>query len=228
MPSVILVRHAQGSFGGASYDVLSEVGHAQAAVVAAALDRDNLRVARVVSGSLRRQLDTAEAIAGRTGVEVDVDARWNEYDTGDIFEHHSTSTAREERGPDDTQPAVSSREFQVLLEEALLAWVAAGEGGPAREPFGAFAARVLAALAAAASDLPSGGAAVVCTSGGVLGVVCMSLLGVDPSAVVAFNRTTINTGLTKVAVGRSGMTLVSFNEHGHLDAAGDPALLTYR
>jgi hypothetical protein len=41
---------------------------------------------------------------------------------------------------------------------------------------------------------------------------------------VAFNRVTINTGLSKVAVGRSGMTLVSFNEHGHL---GDD-LLTYR
>lgn len=228
MPSLILVRHAQGSFGAASYDVLSEVGRAQADVVAAVLDRDNLRVERVLSGSLQRQLDTAGAIAARTGTPVQVDARWNEYDTGDIFEHHSTSDVREERAPGDMGPAVSSREFQVVLEAALLAWIAAGAEGPAREPFAAFAARVLAALASAASGLPAGGTAVVVTSGGVLGVVCASLLGVDPSTVVAFNRTTINTGLTKVAVGRGGMTLVSFNEHGHLDAAGDPALLTYR
>jgi broad specificity phosphatase PhoE len=228
MPSLILVRHGQGSFGGASYDVLSDVGHVQAGDVAAALDDRNLRVEKVLSGSLRRQLNTAEAIAAPMGADVEVDDRWNEYDTGDIFEHHSTSAAREERGPGATAPAVSSREFQVLLEAALLAWIAAGGSGPARETFAAFSTRVLAALASAAADLPAGGTAVVCTSGGVLGVVCMSLLGVAPSSVVAFNRTTINTGLTKIAVGRSGMTLVSFNEHGHLDAAGDPALLTYR
>ena len=35
MPSVLLVRHGQASFGSDDYDVLSEVGHRQAEVVAA-------------------------------------------------------------------------------------------------------------------------------------------------------------------------------------------------
>jgi hypothetical protein len=36
---------------------------------------------------------------------------------------------------------------------------------------------------------------------------------------------TVNAGVTKVVRGRSGTTLVSFNEHGHLEADG---LVTYR
>jgi len=37
MPAVLLVRHAQASFGAADYDVLSEHGHAQARAAAAEL-----------------------------------------------------------------------------------------------------------------------------------------------------------------------------------------------
>ena len=39
VPTLLLVRHAQGSFGSADYDVLSERGHEQAHVLAAELDR---------------------------------------------------------------------------------------------------------------------------------------------------------------------------------------------
>jgi hypothetical protein len=37
MPTVLLVRHGQASFGGEDYEVLSEAGHRQAEVVAASL-----------------------------------------------------------------------------------------------------------------------------------------------------------------------------------------------
>jgi len=36
----------------------------------------------------------------------------------------------------------------------------------------------------------------------------------------------VNTSVTKVVVGDRGATLVSFNEHGHLET--HPDLLTYR
>jgi hypothetical protein len=39
------------------------------------------------------------------------------------------------------------------------------------------------------------------------------------------NPLTINTGITKLVSGRSGLTAVSFNDHGHLDGTD---LLTYR
>jgi broad specificity phosphatase PhoE len=227
MPSLVLVRHAQGSFGGASYDVLSALGHEQVQAVAAALDRRGMRVERIRSGTLRRQLDTAGPIADLAGLPVEVDARWNEYDVGDILNHHSTTSAREQRHPSDVSPQISSRDFQLLLEKALLEWIAAGDGSPAREPWPAFAARVRAALADAVAGLGSGGTAVVATSAGAIAAICVALLGTAPSALVDFNRVAINTGLTKVVLGRGGNTLVAFNEHSHLEGAATQ-LLTYR
>jgi hypothetical protein len=38
---------------------------------------------------------------------------------------------------------------------------------------------------------------------------------------------TVNSSVTKIVVGRRGQTLVSFNEHTHLETAGD-GFITYR
>jgi len=59
MPVVPLIRHAEGSFGSAVYDVLSECGHAQVDALRRALERCGVVPDHVVSGSLRRQRDTA-------------------------------------------------------------------------------------------------------------------------------------------------------------------------
>ena len=59
------------------------------------------------------------------------------------------------------------------------------------------------------------------------GLLSASLMGLPPEALVAFNHVSINTGVTKLVVGRGGTTLVSANEHAHLEEA-DPGLITYR
>lgn len=237
MPTVLLVRHGQASYGGPDYDVLSERGRLQAERLGADLARRGFRAERVVSGRLARQRDTA-AVLG----EYDVDPRWDEYDADDILAHHSESTARLERpgargarpaepaggGRCDTSPGgwaperspLSPREFQDVLEAALLAWVAAGAESPCAETWPEFAARVAAGLDAAA-ERP----ALVCTSGGAIAAACVGLLGLPPETFVALNRVTVNTGVTKVVRGRSGTSLVSFNEHAHLEA---DRLVTYR
>jgi broad specificity phosphatase PhoE len=201
--------------------VLSERGVEQAAVLARDFARRGIAPRHAVTGDLRRQRDTLAPL----GLPTTADPRWNEYDTDAIMSAHSSSAAREHRGPgDDAAPALTSRQFQEVLEEALLAWIAAGADGPSREPWPAFAERVGAALRDAASALGAGETGVVCTSGGVLAAIMVALLDVPAATFVRFNRVTVNTGISRVAVGRSGMTLVSFNEHAHLD--GD--LLTYR
>jgi broad specificity phosphatase PhoE len=212
MPTVLLVRHGQASFGGEDYDVLSARGRAQAERLAGDVARRGARYDRVLSGSLARQRDTAAALG-----EYAVDPRWDEYDADDILAHHSASPVRlERRGA----VSLSPREFQDVLEAALLAWVAAGDASPCAESWPAFAARVAAAVAGAAERTT-----LVCTSGGAIAAACVGLLGIAPEAFVALNRVTVNTGVTKVVRGRSGTSLVSFNEHGHLEADG---LVTYR
>jgi broad specificity phosphatase PhoE len=223
-----LVRHAQASFGAANYDVLSQLGVAQAAALQGELEHRAIAVARVVVGSLVRQRDTVSPSAAAWGLEPIVDPRWDEYDADDILSVHSTSSARIERPRGSDRPAIGSRAFQDVLEEALLAWIAAGRDGPTREPWPVFAARAGAALRSAAEGLASGQTAVVCTSGGVLAAIAVALLGLPPAALVRFNRVAVNAGITRVASGRSGLTLVSFNEHGHLEPRGGPSLMTYR
>jgi broad specificity phosphatase PhoE len=225
MPSVLLVRHGQASFGGPDYDVLSDTGHRQAAAVADELRARGVRVDRLVCGGLARQRDTAAPLAEWLGVPAEVDARWDEYRTEDLLEHHSDALVRESRPAGSPAPEISSRDFQAILETALLDWIGAGPDGPADEPYPAFAGRVGAALGELADGLGSGETAVVCTSGGVLAAVCVELLGVPPQALVPFNRVAVNGAITKLAHGRSGTTLVSFNEHGHLE---NPDLVTYR
>jgi broad specificity phosphatase PhoE len=222
VPSIVLVRHGQASFGGADYDVLSNTGHEQAAAVAAELRRRGLRPARVLSGGLTRQRDTAAPLAEALGAAVEVDERWDEYRSDDILAEHSASAARLAGG----EP-IDARGFQALLDEALHDWLAAGEDGPAGETWPAFAARTRAALDDVAGSLGSGETALVCTSGGVIATLGVALLGAPPPVFVALNRVVVNAALTRIAHGRSGTTLVSFNEHAHLEAAGR-SLVTYR
>jgi broad specificity phosphatase PhoE len=231
VPTVLLVRHAQASFGAADYDVLSPIGIEQAAALAADLVRRGVRVDRVVSGSLARQRDTAAPIAAAAGVRATVDSRWDEYATDAILARYSGTALQlgdppaDPRGPKPKIP--DAREFQDVLERALLGWIAAGDDEPAEETWLAFAARAGAALDDVVNDLGRGETALVCTSGGVLAAICVRLFELPPSALVAFNRVAVNAAVTRAISGRAGTRLVSFNEHAHLERDGR-ALVTYR
>ena len=227
VPTVLLARHAQASFGARDYDVLSPLGIEQASALADDLARRGVRVDRVISGSLARQRDSAAPVAAAAGVATTVDPRWDEYRADDILARHSDSAARLEHPAGGAAPPLSSREFQATLDRALLSWIAAGDRSSAAEPWPAFAARADAALADALAGLGRGETALVCSSGGVVAALCVRLLGAPAPVLVAFNRVAVNTGVSKVVHGRGGTSLVSFNEHGHLERASG-SLVTYR
>ena len=227
VPTVLLVRHAQASFGAPDYDVLSPRGREQADAVARELTGRQLDVERLLTGSLRRQQETAEPVAALLRGPVLVDPRWNEYEMDAILATHSTTSARASIQPGSHQRPVSSAEFQDLLEAAMSGWIEAAADGPAAETWPSFAARVRAALGDAAEGLPAGSTALVFTSGGVVAAVCAALMELPPPALIMFNRVSVNTGITKIVTGRRGITLVSFNEHAHLEHSR-PSLVTYR
>jgi broad specificity phosphatase PhoE len=227
VPTVIFVRHGQATFGEADYDRLSPRGLEQAQVVAEHLAAHEARIDVTLSGGLGRQRQTAEPLAAALGCDLEVDPRWDEYDTDDILAHHSSSSVRQALAPGSEARRVSQSEFQRVLETALLEWIAAEDSGPATESWAAFRGRVGAALADLERRLQPGQAALVCTSGGVLAALCTQLLGVAPETFVRFNRVTVNAGVTRVILGRSGATLLSFNEQGHL-LSDDGSLVTYR
>jgi broad specificity phosphatase PhoE len=232
MPVISLVRHGQASFGAADYDVLSELGHRQAALLDAALAARGPTIAVVRAGSLKRQLDTALACPRSVRGPIVQDARWDEYDSAGVIAHHATVVSPP---PDAAVHAaagigapegMTSQEFQAMLDEALLAWIQAGPDSSCAESWPAFRERALAALHELAAELRSGQDALVFTSGGTIAAVAAALLQAPAPVFVALNKVVVNTSVTKVMAGRSGLRLLSYNEHTHLEH--DRAVMTFR
>ncbi|HEY7592161.1 MAG TPA: histidine phosphatase family protein [Actinophytocola sp.] len=216
MGAVYLLRHGQASFGTADYDVLSPAGELQSKVLGDELRRRAVPVHAVWAGTLRRQLATAAACLPAAGVDLPVreDARWNEYDHMGLVPTGQTVDA-----------SGSARGFQALLDDALRSWISGGAptGGHTWESFSAGA---LAALDDA-FDLPRGRSALVFTSAGVIAAVCARLLHMPVEGYLALNRTMANASITKLVRGRSGVSLLSFNEHAHFEGE-HRELLSYR
>jgi broad specificity phosphatase PhoE len=225
VPTVLLVRHAQASFGSADYDVLSPLGVEQANVLSAALDRRNLNVTRIAAGTARRLRETAQPVASARGLEIETDERWNEYETDEVLVHHAERSVSLEGTGDGG--GITSRDFQLVLDDALRGWVQAGAATAAGQTWPDFLATRTAALADFAAQLGSGETGIAFTSGGVLGAIGAHLLGEHADLFPRLNKVVVNSGITKLVVGRGGTSLIAFNEHGHLDEAG-PRLLTYR
>jgi broad specificity phosphatase PhoE len=216
---ILLVRHGQASWDGDDYDVLSEVGHQQGELLGAALAARGIRPDLVVTGGMRRHRETVEnLVAGATlgHVGVELDAGWDEYDHVSMLAQVPTSFAGDKP---------SAAEFQAWMEQATDRWIRGENAEDYHEPFADFTGRVEAALRRTATAAAKG-TAVVVTSGGPISWVTASLLGGDAALWSRLNVVCVNSGVTKLVTGRRGVTLVSFNEHTHLES--QPELLTYR
>ena len=61
----------------------------------------------------------------------------------------------------------------------------------------------------------------------MIAALAASLIGAPERTFIPLNRVSVNASITKVIVGSRGKTLVSYNDHSHLEGAGDD-LVTYR
>jgi broad specificity phosphatase PhoE len=211
MPAIYLIRHGKASPEAADYDELSPTGYEQAMLLGRELAQRGLRVGPVVTGTLRRQKQTAAAALAEAGLDVEpvTDERWNEYDHLALLDRYS--------------PAPGS--LQQRLDACLHAWTT--DDGAGKESWTAFQDTSAGALRDLVGGLERGSTALVFTSGGVVSAVCASLLGMPASAFVAMNRVVVNGSVSKLAHGRGGTQVLSFNDHAHLERGGS-ALLTYR
>ena len=220
MGVLLLVRHGQASLGTADYDRLSDTGRRQAEMLGARLARTDLAIDRVVSGALRRQRDTAQAVLaalGRPLAELQTDERLDEYDHVEVLAQHTTEVTFATA----TASGETGRALQSTLEEAIGRWIS-GETGYS-ESHDAFIERVLNAV----RRLVAGpGRTVAVTSGGVIAAFCAQALGLPEERWPSLARLLVNASITKVISGHTGTSLVTFNDHAHLEA--DRTLITYR
>lgn len=234
MRLVYLVRHGQASFGKRDYDALSELGHEQSRLLGRAFAVREVVPDVVIRGELRRHRETAEGIVAGLAdagvdrqVPIEVDPGWDEFDFQHVVEVHKPRyRSRTVMMADLIRSGAPKQKFQEVFEEATARWTEGGADDDYHESFPAFSGRVQAALLAAAAATPEKGTAVVVTSGGPIGLAVSHLLTGDTSLWGQLNKVAVNTAVTKVINGRSGLTLASYNDHSHVEH--DRRLLTYR
>ncbi len=226
MGVVLLARHGQASFGARNYDVLSERGRAQARLLGAALASRGVTPGRVVHGGMRRHEQTAETMIGAADWDVDttLDQGWAEFDHQQVIAAHRPAYRRPTVMKADLARTLKPhRAFQKVFSEATSRWSSGEHDADYSETFGAFGERVEEALQRAATRE---GTTIVVTSGGCIGMIASGLITGDRSAWSRLNTVTVNASVTKIACSDAGLTLITFNDHSHLEH--DPAMITYR
>lgn len=227
MPStLVLLRHGQASFGAADYDVLSELGRRQARAAGAALRGRLGRVGRVVTGTMRRQRDTAAACLEAMDLDAPrtEDAAWNEFDHEDVLRAYEPRWADPAELRLDLEAAGVADAFERAFLAAVARWTGGAHDAEYRETWPGFLARVDGALA----RLRDGGDAtvLVVTSGGPIAAACRAHLGAaDAPDVLAHAFRLANASVTTLDTDVGVLALRTFNDHAHL-AGGN--LVTFR
>ena len=183
MTTLLLARHGetdwnlQHKWQGRTGPPLNQTGQRQAAALAAQLtDLD-----AVYSSDSERARETAAILAGRHGLDVEVDARLGEVDFG-------------------PWEGLTRAEIDGRFDGAFARWISGDEPHPdAVERDTAMADRVLAALEAIADRHPEGRVLVV-TSGGPIRAVRAHLDGIDQVQARRLVATVENCALLEVVL----------------------------
>lgn len=226
MSSLYLVRHGQASLGASNYDQLSAVGREQSTLLGQHFQALNLRFEHVFSGSLNRQVDTAQGVlsayhaANAYAPALRKDKRFDEYDFEPILKTYAFVKGL------DAIPIHDPRQFFVFLQAALTAWVEGALSSPAIPPWRQFADRCEAALRDAASAASRDSRVLVVTSGGVIAAILCHVLGTEPKRFVDLNLAIRNAAITRVERTHTGWSLSSFNAMPHLEQPSRRHLIT--
>jgi broad specificity phosphatase PhoE len=230
MGTIYVVRHGQAAFGTDHYDRLTEIGVAQSRLLGAYFALRNIRFDAVFTGTLQRQIETAQGILqghpdlGRDALQERF-AGLDEYKPEAIVmaltgELPTPAAAAARRDP------IVVREHFRQLREALLAWAEDRTQPEGMAAFKAFQEGAVAALVAARQRFPDGNVLVV-SSGGPIAAMVAAVMQAPPATAVELNLRIRNSSVSEFAATPRRHHLVSFNGLPHLDTHADLTLTTY-
>ncbi len=230
MSTLLLVRHGQASFGSGDYDRLCDAGIRQSRILGVHLAREGRLPHAVLSGSLRRQQETARHTLSAAGhdLPITVSQAFDEYPGDALLAAYLPIAAR------DPEVAAAGdglrrnrRLFQTALSTVMELWLSGAEGF-AGESWTAFRARVSGGLEQAVAGRGRDELVAIFTSGGVIGTAVGAVLGLAPEKAITLSWRIHNASVTEIHYGRSGFSLAGFNAVAHLRLAAGGTLLTYR
>lgn len=234
---LLLVRHGQARVDAgltAGYDHLSELGWKQAELLGRHWADAGLVPDRVFVGPLRRQRETAEAVA-RVAAECGV--AWpGPAQIEDLAEHRGTHAFAE------LLPRLAARDDELGELARRLQDAGGGVGGlylkvyrrtvrlwargelpeadERHESWRGFRRRVEAAVAAMVDGVEPGRRIVAFTSGGPVAAAAAATLGLGDEKTLELSWVVLNCSSTELLFSPSRVTLKSFNDHSLLEAAG--------
>jgi broad specificity phosphatase PhoE len=235
---IVLVRHAQASFGSPDYDRLCPGGEEQARLLGEHWASRGTAFARAWSGTCVRHVQTAHCVAnayrqaGRAFPEVVVMSEFDEYPGVAMYraglprllEECEEARRLHQAIENSADQAEQRRWFQQLFEQVISKWVTGELVVDGVEQWQEFCARVDRGLAKIADDGASAGDAVVFTSGGPIGVAMRRAMNLSDMDTLQMTRMSRNASFSEFVSSGDRFTLSAFNAHPHLN---DDSLLTY-
>lgn len=231
-----MIRHGQASFGQANYDRLSPKGKRQARIVADHLCRLTTGFDAVYVGTLRRQQQTAEAMAAvyaanqQTFPPLQTISELDEYDAAKLWQHLRTEVlARHpELTADPEQLRHDPKAFQQLFSRIVQSWIAGRYQTNNLESWSAFRSRVKRALQHIMQTPNVGKRVAVFTSAGPVAVAVQMATAMPDERWADLSWQILNAGITRFRYHGDRFTLTGFNDTAALEMAGGDGLLTYR
>ena len=239
MASIFLIRHAQASFGTSDYDYLSPLGIQQARTAGEFLGATAGPITRIVSGPLRRQRDTAAAIAAMLreargdAPQIDTDPRLDELRIDEHIARMAPTLADRsgELAADLAQANTSSRAYQKVIRRVFLHWQQLSHDSEP-ETWPAFAARAREAIRDIAARSTRGESTVAVSSGALIAAIAQHVLGIPDNCTYGLFEALKNCSITHFLHSDCRISLSSFNDTTYLAALGmsrgATSLITYR
>ena len=209
MAEVLLVRHAQASFGADNYDQLSALGVQQSRWLGQYCAARKLTFDRVVCGAQRRHRQTLAGIL--EGLNADIELQTlpglDEFDFGALLKATLQKTGEAQPG--------KREDYYRLLKRALALWQQDALAGPLPESWDEFRQRTTAAMRDL--QLSSARRTLVVSSGGPISVITAQVLDAPLHTMIELNLQIRNTALTQFFCNARAIRLLSFNAVPHLD-----------
>ncbi|MBD0023951.1 histidine phosphatase family protein [Gordonia pseudamarae] len=230
MGVIYLVRHGQADpsayglgaepEGGAPVGSLTDTGVMQAKLSGALLSSLVSKVDAAFTGTLPRQRQTLAAVLEQFpgAPAAVVESGWDEYEIPDLTGEATMDDFRD------------GAAYQKIIDARLGDWIAgtlALPEGSTHESYAAYRERIRGAARTAAAEAGSGKTVLVASSAGTITALIAELWQVPDARWPVLARTMVNASVTKLISGRSGLSVVSFNEHAHL-ADLDGGVTTFR
>ena len=215
MPEIYLVRHGEATIDGSQYDQLSEQGLVQARALGRHFSTLNIGFDRVVTGSMQRHLQTADAtVEAMAGVvESEQHPGLDEYDFSALCRAFASQFPEKAVGLSKAGHVDGIKGFYKVLKQALLVWSEDRLEGSLPETWQEFEQRVTNAL----RFLCRGERVLVISSGGPIAVLTGQVLGVSKAMKIQLNMQIRNCAYSRFFFNAETVLLDSFNNTAHLE-----------